>query len=572
VVSQAIFANKQAEAKSMNAELTQQIHADLEDKDIHPISISLNDSFIHQWLERTLADGGLEESDDTFEETNRPEFERISDVAQSVILSTGTQDVVPPERAVGDVPTTHDIHGEDTEEIIRSPPDYLDETRTLGIDDVSRPPSRTESISSHRSKPDDWRPYDTPNPAWVRDMLLPLFNRDPFLNLAEADLDLRIKRAFHQQDYDRKGAIADHKVLRLCEDLVKTLNLPAILDNLRTTVYSVDSDGNGQFDEAEYMTLMKILISTVMDRKKDILLTILRDYGHEAAEAAQRQRASSGADYLLWGWHRTPRGFEHPYQDSIANCYQDTAPTLPALSFTLIAGDARIAVERIDDFEEQWLRIVPKESQRREDFKAPLEVARELAYRFKALENPQDRRSMSDLDGMIYCSRILRAGGNPKEKKHFDIAELHKTCSYAFQIIGLIQGFVLILEKISRELGSHEEAHYYVKLNEKLRSHQVAQLAKHLTLQAEDWNKHVTQKVESYRHAHSPTLLISLWSRCKVLASRYHTRLTHAQHEARSRLLEWAVLLEKVEISDWKISRGRRLLGMISPPFTCDHG
>jgi hypothetical protein len=362
-----MFANKQAETKNMDTELIQQIHADLEDKDIHPMSISLNDNFIHEWLQRTLVDGGFEESSDTFEETIRPEFERISDIVHPPNPSKGPQDVVLPDGYIDDDLTTH-AQEPDPEEILTTPPDDVDGARTLGIDDVSRPPSRTESTSSHRSKPEDWRPYDTPNAAWVRDMLLPLFDRDPFVDVAETNPDLRIKRAFHQQDYDRKGSIADHKVLRLCEDLMKTLGLSERVNELRNTVYAVDSDGNGQFDAAEYMTLMKLLIKTVMDVKKEMLLTTLIECGIKAGDASRKKRRS-GKLYehpklLLWGWSPTPKGSSGLFQDTIADKFETEAPLLPGFSFTMMAEEARIAVEKIDDFEEQWLRLIPKEPQR----------------------------------------------------------------------------------------------------------------------------------------------------------------------------------------------------------------
>ncbi|KAF2437467.1 hypothetical protein P171DRAFT_183392 [Karstenula rhodostoma CBS 690.94] len=571
VVSEAIFSDNHAEKRTRSTELTQQIHTDLEDKDIHPKSISLNDSFIQQWLESTLAAGGLEESSDAVEGASQPNFERLSDQAHHDERPTAVGDAVSPDRSTNGVPASH-IQERNAEERPTTPPDYLDEVKTLGIDDMSRPPSRTESISSHRSKPDDWRPYDTPNPAWVRDMLLPLFNRDPFLDSADTDQDLRIKRAFHQQDYDRRGAIADHKVLRLCADLASALNLPALLNNLRTTVYSVDIDGNGQFDEAEYMTLVKILITTVMDLKKDTIRETLLVHGHEAAEAAQKKRLSKGSDYLLWGWARTPEGSEHLYEDTIAGSYEDTAPTLPELSFTSIIEDARIAVEMIDGFEERWLKMVPKERQRREAFQAPLEIARELAYRFKAFENPQDRRQTSDLDAIFFYYKLVSTSDAGVQEFPFNVVELRKVFVHALLVICMTQGFVFILENISRELGSHVEAHYYTKLNEKLDGYQVTQLAKQLALQTAAWNEHVTYKIENYRRADMQSSLFSLQRNCEVLASRYHNRLKHAKEEAKNGMSKWAVLFQRVEITNWKISRGRKLLGTASPPSKYEYG
>jgi hypothetical protein len=569
-----MFANKQADIKNMDAELIQQIHADLEDKDIHPMSISLNDNFIYEWLQRTLVDGGFEESSDTFEETIRPEFERISDIVHPTNPSTAPKDVVLSDGNIDNGPTIH-AEEPDPEEILTTPPDDLDGAKALGIDDVSRPPSRTESTSSHRSKPEDWRPYDTPNAAWVRDMLLPLFDRDPFVDVAETNPDLRIKRAFHQQDYDRKGAIADHKVLRLCEDLMKTLGLSERVNELRNTVYAVDSDGNGQFDAAEYMTLMKLLIKTVMDVKKEMLLTTLTECGSKAEEEPQK-KTTSGTLYehpklLLWGWSPTPKRSIWPFQDTIADEFDTEAPLLPGFSFTMMAEKARIAVEKIDDFEERWLRLVPKEPQRREEFQAPLEVARELAYRFKLFENQKDRQARSDLDTVIYANQILRTCGVSEKKIPFQVLDLPDVRTYTMQITRLIQGFVFILEEISRELGRHEEAHYYPKLNEKLRSHQVTLLAKLLTLEVCDWNNQVTKKVETYRNAGKESLVNVMEPRCKLLASRYHNRLNGARDDAKRQLSKWSVYLEKVEITNWKIPRSRRLLGAIFRLFTTDH-
>ena len=199
----------------MKAELTQQIHADLEDKDIHPNSIRFNDSFIQQWLDKTMADGGLQESIETAEDTNQSKLKRESTKMHSIDPSTAPQAPITLDATSDDCSASHD--NEEDDEKHHTPPDDLYIPEILEInDDLPRPPSRAETFSSHKSKPEDWQPYDTPNPEWVRGMLLPLFNRDPFMEMAETEPDLRIKRAFHQQDYDRKGAIADHKVLQLC--------------------------------------------------------------------------------------------------------------------------------------------------------------------------------------------------------------------------------------------------------------------------------------------------------------------------------------------------------------------
>ncbi|CAI6292946.1 unnamed protein product [Periconia digitata] len=559
VVSQAIFSNKQADAKTTNAEVTQQIHADLEDKDIHPVSISLNDKFIQQWVEKMLEDGGLEESIDTITETAEPDIEPIPDKSHQNNSPTTTHALTPLDRTIEErsVPPVREDDAEETPSIL---PNYPGGPKTLNVDDdLSRPPSRTESVSSHRSKPDDWRPYDTPNPGWVRDMLLPLFNRDPFVDVAETNPDLRIKRAFHQQDYDRKGAIADHKVLRLCEDLLKSIGLSERFQRLRATVYSMDADGNGQFDEAEYMTLMKILILTAMDLKKDMLSATLSDYGTQAGKPTGAKGQSS---FLPWGWSVQKQSGHLVYHDTIADLKHASAPSLSAISFTIMAEKARTAIEKIDDFEERWLKIVPKELQRSQEFKAPLEAARELAYRFIPFENPIDRQTRSDLDTMICFSQILHNRGTPMHQIPFPAPELQEASRYVHLALHQIWGFVTILEKISHEVGNHDEAHYYPKLNEKLRSYQVALLAKQLTFSTptEQWNKHVTKTIERCRNANALSLLKSLEPDCKLLATRYYNRICHALNKSESELLKWSVTFEKVEIWNWTMSRSRRLL------------
>ncbi|PVI08362.1 hypothetical protein DM02DRAFT_722633 [Periconia macrospinosa] len=554
VVSQAIFSNAQAETGTINAELTQQIHADLEDKDIHPESISLNSRFIQNWLETVLEDGGLEESVDMFEKNLQLEHALNPNATEPAHLSATTQAAVPHDEISDDRSVSHDY-----QEILQILPAHVDGARGLEVDDdFSRPPSRAESVSSHRSKPDDWRPYDTPNPAWVRNMLLPLFNRDPFLDEAETSADLRIKRAFHQQDYDRKGAIADHRVLRLCEELVESTGSSRRFDVLKTAVYSVDSDGNGQFDEAEYMTLMQILITMAMDAKKETLRRALKDY----AEKSEKPTPEAHANTLPWGWRTLKNADQLVYYDMIANSIQTSAPPLPTSSFTVMVEEARIAIKKIDDFEERWVGMVPKEPKRLQDFKDPLKIARDLAYRFLPLENQKNREASSDLDTMFCFSQILSFSSVESEKEICLPLELWQISEYAFSTLRLLQGFVFVLETISRELGSNDGAHRYIKLNEKLRNYQVFLLSKQLALQTSeiDWNRQITEKVDSYRSAHNTSFWESLEPRCKLLASRYYNRLVNSREEAKDQLLNWKVTFEKVAITNWTMSRSKRFL------------
>lgn len=562
VVSQAIFSNTQVEAEAMKAELTQQIHADLEDKDIHPNSIRFNDSFIQQWLDKTMADGGLQESVETAEDTNQSKMKRESTKMHSIDPSTAPQASITLDATSDDRSASHDNEGDEKH---HTPPDDLYIPEILEFNnDLPRPPSRAETFSSHKSKPEDWQPYDTPNPEWVRGMLLPLFNQDPFMEMAETEPDLRIKRAFYQQDYDCKGAIADHKVLQLCIEVLESTGLSEKLNELSTIVYALDIDGNGQFDEDEYMKLMKMLIKKAMEWKKDNLLRILKQYGVKADQAIRTDKkfVKKHPEFLCWGWDppRRPRNF---YHHTITDAVSDPPPLLPASSFTIMAHNARIAIKTIDEFEERWLKMVPKEPELLQDFKAPLEVARRLSYRFIPFENQRDRFAKSDLDMMVCFGKIHLSSGGSKDEIPFSIPDLQEAQQHAYPIIQLIQGLVFILTKISQELGNINEAHNYTRLNEKLRSHQITLLAKALKTDAPalDWDKHVTRKIVSYHRADNESFLMDLESKCKLRLSRYNNRLCAAQVEAEIQMTKWTVYIERLEVTGWKISRSRKLLG-----------
>lgn len=545
VVSQAFISNKQLETKIKHDELTQQIQSDLEDREIHPESISLNKSFIQQWLESTLTDGYLEESKDMIEDNIQPHGERASDEADSDRLSIVNNAMSLPESNNVNHSISHTQRS--TTDLILTPT-HTDGLGTLNLDDASRPPSRGESIGSHGSKPDDWRPYDMPNPEWVRLMLLPLFNRDPFMVSTKAGSDLRIKRAFHQQDYDRRGVIADHKVLRLCEDLLKPFWLPDRLKDLRTTVYSADIDGDGQFNETEYMSLMETLITNTVDLRKEMLLTTLTDYGHKAEENNQESRLTKPDSLLPWGWCRDPHDSKYPFQDTITESFWNEIPEYRVPRFTTMAEDARFAVEKIDVFEERWIGIVPREPKCRRDFKVPLDAVRDIAYKFKIFQNQENRQARSDLDTMMDLNQILLASGVSRDNLPFDTLQLEAILSYANPILRLIQGFALILEMVSQELRAHIEAHYYTKLMRRMDSYNIGLHGKQLTLKSSDWNEHVEQKVQICRHA---DLLGELEPTCRVMAARYHRRLSWAVKEAKSQLSEWCVYIERVEIEDW---------------------
>lgn len=543
------------------ADLKIQIQSDLEDQYIHPLSISHNDSFIHRWLEEALAYGGLQESTELIGETVHLEpqhnFGQSQEISTSVTgVSTRATDINPPDF----------IQEEDVEVTPNTLQEHLQHAEVLGIgNDLSRPPSRTESISSHRSMPDDWRPYDTSNPGWVRSMLLPLFNRDPFLEISQTNPDLRIMRAFHQQDYDRRGSVADHKVLRLCEDIMLTLDLSRGVSSLMSMVYSADSEGIGQLNLSQYTTLMKNFIVTAMNSRKEKLWDDLAKRADEAmegmkfppkfsGESAERNlcaHARKHPNLLMWGW--SPHGrLDNLFYDAIAKRATETAPPFSTSKFTFIAVKAQEAIETIDEFEEQWLKIVPKESRRRGDFKAPLETVRQLAYRFKILENQSDRQSRSDLDAMIQFDTILLASGASEDIRSLpSVIQLREVQSYAFSILRLIQGFVEMLGKFSRELGSCTETYYYTKLDEHMKSQQVGLLARRLALHVSsaDWNEQVTIKVKSFRITANGASLRRLDARCTLLALRYHNRLRNAEAEAKAQLERWSIRFQAIMIS-----------------------
>lgn len=565
MISQAILPNNPAGIETTKAELTQQIHADLEDKDIHPVSISLNGSFIRRWLEKTLTDGGLDETD-------KDDLAHATNKLPDTDLSTVMKEAGSLDGAIDDFSTSHN-HQTDREDIQNTPPDYLDDANTPGIDnDLSRPPSRTESVSSHRSKPDDWRPYDIPNPTWVKNMLLPLFNRDPFDDPLEADQNRRIKRAFHQQDYDHKGAISDHKVLRLCEELVESIGLSQKLHGLSTIVYSIDDNGDGQFDETEYTQLMKVLIAKTMKLRKDIVRSALLQHGQNAQKAMNEKeiaaRLREYPRFLEWGWglEYGPNGH---FYDTISNNTYQNAPSLPTFSFTVMSEDARIAIKTIDDFEEKWLKLVPREPQHRAHFKSPLDIVRKLAYRYIPFKPQSAHQSRSGLDSMICIGQILLASGFPGGKLSY-VSDLQEIQRYIYPALMLIKGFVFILDKMSLALGSNDEAHYYTKLNASLKRYEVNLLAKQLILQAPsdfDWDENVTRKIA--KHSSIQSSVIDQRSRCYRLVSRYHNRLYEAREEARKELLNWRVCFEKIEMTNSKVPR-RKLLGKNPPSVACD--
>lgn len=67
-------------------------------------------------------------------------------------------------------------------------------------DYLENPTSRPESSLSHRSKPEHWHPSDRPDPEYVQAVLSPFFHADLSYEYDPTVAQLRLKRAFHQQD------------------------------------------------------------------------------------------------------------------------------------------------------------------------------------------------------------------------------------------------------------------------------------------------------------------------------------------------------------------------------------
>lgn len=541
-MSHAIIDNKRVDEK----ELLEQVTADLEDKDVHPDSIAVNRPFIQLWLSEVVSEGGLDEL------PPGPSADPALEAAPLPI-----QGGIHNARGV-DSSNENDL-GSDVEDFYASSNNELE---IPNADDLDNPPSRPESASSHRSKPDEWRPSDRPDPEYVQRMLSPFFQGDPFEPYDSGAGLHRIKRAFHQQDWSGRGYLTRKEVLTLCQDALARAGVPQDVGHLQGIISAFDANKDGQFDEMEFISLMHELIESTATSRKKQLATTLRKWGEDARKIADSRRNIDSKPLLPWGWSRNSTGSRSGYFDEITatNEYWPPAQRLNGSTFSMMALEADHCVEKIADFENKWLGLAPKDVQGQ--LLNVLNPVRHSALEYTLFENQEDRFQLSDLDSILVTYHLVNNSVDAKEipgsyKEIFDRLVSAKRTSY--DLLQQIQGFTFLLAT-SETFRMDATMQNFPQFLAKWRLSQIRWHAKQIGQGVGRWGS----AKEAVLACRKGDMLSTLEPRAIAIAKEYRSgRLERREFLER---VPWTGKIIAATLSGWK---SHNFFSNQPPPFHC---
>lgn len=419
VISRAITDHQPAE----KAEMFEQISQDLLDKDVHPECIDLNKPYLDEWLSKVIEEGGLDEDDPPIsQQLEVPPTTTTTIMNQSAEPRTSTHTAVDAAEHTGFLPAspqTQPAMADDAKIAPTFPDDNQDLYEDLEKDHVvlddsitvrnggsvrDNPRPRSDSTTSSASKPDDWHPYDRPEPTYVRNKLRSVLIVEPTPDPLSADSVHAIMRAFHQADYRDEGSVTRHTVLSHLQDVLKNPPWITYSDDFESMVLRFDRNHDGYFDKNEFLSLIQNLMSYASQARET---RIANDFAAVVSQARADwldRRAAAPLPFLHWGFAKASDGKEG-YLDTILRIPVKDAPYDTCLSaFSHLAWEAKECVSKISDFETEWIGKVPKTLQ--DEYFVPLRKVQRVATAFTLLENKSSPRERSNLDKFLDCSRL----------------------------------------------------------------------------------------------------------------------------------------------------------------------
>ncbi|RYN19876.1 hypothetical protein AA0121_g3343 [Alternaria tenuissima] len=413
VISRALVENEPIDRQ----ELLEQISQDLEDSNIHPDSISLNMSFVDEWLSQAISSGTLEEGSTapllplpTRARENK--ISSVSDTQHSAVENSGSrasasQGSAPPPEAAQvaykeNVPCDDGDLYADIDQATTRPDDSI--TVLNGGIALQEARSRANSTASSASKPDDWHPYDRPEPTYVRNKLQPLLIAEPTPDPLSADSIHAIMRAFHQADYRDEGSLTRHTVLFHLRDVLKDAPWITYSDDFESMVLRFDANHDGYFGKNEFLSLIQNLMRYTSQARET---RVANDFAAVVSQARADwvdRRAAAPLPFLHWGFAKAPGGKEGYFDTILQNPVKDAPYDTCLSAFSHLAWEAKECVSRISDFETEWIGKVPKTLQ--DEYLVPLRRVQRVAIAFTLLENKSSPHERSDLDKFLDCSRL----------------------------------------------------------------------------------------------------------------------------------------------------------------------
>lgn len=443
VISNALLDNKPIPPN----ELFEQFAVDLEDQDIHPDSITLNEGFIQNWILEVT-----QYSTDRREVTTQSDEQ--SDKNQG---SSGHKQaaIIPRQGAGTTVSAAHSERSHTYHTALVEPEEGL----ALSIaDQRNLSESRPGSVSSHRSKPEEWRAFDHPNPEFVYDMLCPFFKSDPYNLPTPEQTRHRIMRAFHQQDWSSRGYLTRSETIKLCVELLKRSNIQQDDDSVIQMVRVFDANGDGQIDKHEFCDMLNGFIKTTADLRSQHLQKKLQTLGNLTEGECETSRLTLAKSILPWGVEqRRDNNNQWVYIDKITEHETIHPPNLPLehCVFSAMTLHADNCVGIIGSFRDEWLGIVPKAQQAH--FRAVLDRVSSAALKFVRFENRDSSGNLklSDYDLLSLCQQVKLSWairqGNSGIEPSARAREFTTFSNTAAKLLRSIVGFCHLLASFASE-------------------------------------------------------------------------------------------------------------------------
>lgn len=524
----------------------------------------MNKVFLDEWLAKVVEDGGLDERDpvppSSVEATttrvtaNTAYEENYTNTEQQTTGSDGAQaTAVDKVTAAG---PNDDLYA-DPDSITTRPEDSVTviEESFMREGLVSR--SRSNSITSSTGKPENWHPYDRPSPAYVKEKLYALFHDDPTPEPVSEKTKHIIMRAFHQADYSDDGYLTRRTVIQHLSAALEDSILQVSPDTLEGIVLSFDANRDGQFDDDEFLGLIQELMrrtSQERERQTEAKFTALVQ---RAKVKARARREKDSKFFLHWGFSKIPGSTPEYFDDIIQKSVESPPKVLGDSSFSVMAWEANICVDKISDFEGKWIGIVPKSLQSR--FLDPLRTVQKIARGFILLENQNDRFALSDLDALVTCVQLTAYWDQPRDvedakKTHSVLEAARLKCGF---ILDALLGFTETLERTENFDAS---VHNFGKFQKWWKTHQIEWRSELVSNESADWAS-VKDAISTSR---AQKLLPELQTIAQMVVEDFATREIRRVQNRRDELLgtPWKAYLDAAVISGWSKSWVSKTIGM----------
>lgn len=519
VLSDAVLERKSADQD----DLLQQVSDDLEDKDVHPDAIDLNQSTIRSWLAKVLVQGDLEEGPscshprDPGESSASPAKPSGPSKFPTSIESNKPPNAVDTPGNGNENAQIHDL-GESSSPTMEEQPE-------IEVSSAPQPKAPESHVSfpglvSHSPSDLVEREITGPSdPERVYKILLPLIEIDPDIDYDSVAASHRISQAFYQQDWSHRGLLTRKEVLGVCEGLIKkTISSGTkiqALDPLPNTVYAFDKDRDGQFDQSDYSGLMNHLIREIIKTRHRLALARIGDKLNEL-QADSRET-------LPWRWPKGSKIKNLPPMSILFGGREPESEWIAPSSFTAMSLRADNFVNKIIQYEEKWLVKLPKNFQIQ--FTETLRTARAGALAFTLFENRKNMRLLSDLDAILICYRLLRS--------HLNAPIYHKlkqVQATSYNVLCSISIFMHFLPYLwSTTSPTKNQAEDLVK---HWKSNHIAFLTRRMTEKLHKWDSEVVSEVSNVRQDQESCSIQS--SALNVARSRVSKAATRVQDYVQS--------------------------------------